>query len=152
MPGKTNPVTVEAAMLVSAQVMGLDRANQVAGMLGRVRAQHGRAARRIQRSHADRAPLPRRLGKLSSVVVDHIVPNAKRSRAYAESSPALITAISPQIGYDKAAKVGKEVARGLSIREGLKQLGYTDREVDKILGPPEPRRPTNRKVKSVSKI
>jgi fumarate hydratase class II len=29
--------------------------------------------------------------------------------------------------------VGKRLARGLSVRDGLKQLGYTDREVDKIL-------------------
>jgi fumarate hydratase, class II len=79
------------------------------------------------------ALLSEALRKLSSVVLDHVVPDVKRSRAYAEGSPALITAISPAIGYDKAAKMGKKVVRGLSIRDGLKQLGYTDREADKIL-------------------
>ncbi|MEM3759333.1 MAG: lyase family protein, partial [Saccharolobus sp.] len=34
MPGKTNPVTVEASLLISAQVVGLDHANQFASMLG----------------------------------------------------------------------------------------------------------------------
>ena len=29
--------------------------------------------------------------------------------------------------------MGKKLARGLSVRDGLKQLGYTEREVDKIL-------------------
>ena len=29
--------------------------------------------------------------------------------------------------------MGKKLARGLSIRDGLKQLGYTDSEVEKIL-------------------
>jgi len=132
MPGKTNPVTVEAAMLVSAQVMGLDRANQVAGMLGEFELSMGvplvgyNVVTQI-------ALLTEALSKLSKVVLDHVVPDVKRNRAYAESSPALVTAISPEIGYDKAAKVVKRLARGLSVRDGLKQLGYTDREVDKIL-------------------
>jgi fumarate hydratase, class II len=132
MPGKTNPVTVEAAMLVSAQVMGLDRANQVAGMLGEFELSMGVPLVGYNVSKQV-ALLSEALGKLSSVVLDYIVPNVKRNRAYAESSPALITAITPEIGYDKAAEVGKKLGRGLSIRDGLKQLGYTDSEVEKIL-------------------
>ncbi len=132
MPGKTNPVTVEAAMLASAQVMGLDRANEVAGTLGEFELSMGvplvgyNVALQI-------SLLSEALRKLSSVVLDHIAPNVKKSRAFAEASPALVTAISPAIGYDKAAKVGKKVARGLSVRDGLRQLGYTDREITKIL-------------------
>jgi fumarate hydratase class II len=34
MPGKTNPVTVEAAMLASAQIVGLDAANSYANLFG----------------------------------------------------------------------------------------------------------------------
>ncbi len=34
MPGKTNPVTAEASMLISAQIVGLDQANQFASNLG----------------------------------------------------------------------------------------------------------------------
>ncbi|HUH99870.1 MAG TPA: class II fumarate hydratase [Nitrososphaerales archaeon] len=132
MPGKTNPVTVEAAMLVAVQVMGLDRSNQAAGMLGEFELSMGvplvgyNVATQI-------VLLSEAMSKLSSLVLDHIVPNVKKNRLNAESSPALITAISPEIGYDKAAKVGKKLQRGLSIRDGLKQLGYTEREVDKIL-------------------
>jgi len=132
MPGKTNPVTVEAAMLVAAQVMGLDRANQVAGMLGEFELSMGVPLVGYNVS-TQVALLSEALGKLSSVVIDHVVPNVKRNRAYAESSPALITAIAPEIGYDKAAKVGKKLAHGLSIRAGLKQLGYTEKEVEMIL-------------------
>ena len=132
MPGKTNPVTVEAAMLASAQIMGFDRANQVAGMFGEFELSMGvpllgyNVVTQI-------SLLSEALTRLSSVVLDHVVPNVKRNKAYAESSPALITAISPKIGYDKAAKAGKKLAHGLSVRDGLKQLGYTDREIAKIL-------------------
>jgi fumarate hydratase, class II len=132
MPGKTNPVTVEAALLVSAQVMGLDRSNQVAGMLGEFELSMGVPLVGYNVT-TQIALLSEALRKLSSVVLDHVVPNVKKNRAYAEASHALITAISPAIGYDKATKVGKKLARGLSIRDGLKQLGYSDREVDKIL-------------------
>ena len=34
MPGKVNPVTVEASMLASAQVIGLEQASNIAGLLG----------------------------------------------------------------------------------------------------------------------
>jgi fumarate hydratase class II len=132
MPGKTNPVTVEAVMLAAAQVEGLDKANRVAGMLGDFELSMGVPLVGYNVT-TQIALLSEALRKLSSVVLDHIVPNVKRNRAYAESSPALITAISPEIGYDKAAKVGKRLARGLSIRDALKQLGYSDREVDKIM-------------------
>ena len=132
MPGKTNPVTVEAAILVSAQVMGLDRANQVAGMLGEFELSMGVPLVGYNVT-LQIALLSESLRKLSSVVLDHVVANVRKSRAYAETTPALITAIAPVIGHDKAAKVGKKLARGLSIRDGLKQLGYTDKEADKIL-------------------
>lgn len=132
MPGKTNPVTVEAAMLASAQVMGLDRANQIAGLLGDFELSMGVPLVGYNVG-TQAALLSEALGKLSSMVLEHVSPNIERSRAYAERSPALVTAISPEVGYDRAAKLGKRVARGLSVREGLKELGYTDDEVERIL-------------------
>ncbi len=132
MPGKTNPVTAEAAMLVSAQVMGLDRANQVAGMLGEFELSMGvplvgyNVVTQIEL-------LSEALRKTSLVVIDHVVPDVKRNKRYAETSPSLITAISPKIGYDRAAEIGYKLRRGSSTREALKELGYTAKEVDDIL-------------------
>jgi fumarate hydratase class II len=132
MPGKTNPVTVEAAMLVSAQVMGLDRANQVGGMLGEFELSMGvplvgyNVVTQIEL-------LSEALRKMSSAVIDHIVADVKRNRRYAEASSSLITAISPSIGYDRAASIGRNLGRGSSVRDALRELGYTEKEVDKIL-------------------
>ena len=119
-------------MLVSAQVMGLDQANQVAGMLGEFELSMGVPLVGYNVT-TQITLLAEALRKLSSVVLDHVVPNSKKNRAYAETSPALITAISPEMGYDKASKVGKKLARGLSIRDALKQVGYSKREVDDLL-------------------
>jgi fumarate hydratase, class II len=73
------------------------------------------------------------LNRLSSLVIDHIVPNKERARGYAETSPALITLVSPKIGYDKASEIGKGMAKGVSIRTALKKLGYGEKEIDAIL-------------------
>jgi len=73
------------------------------------------------------------LRKLSSLVIDHIVPMEEKARAYAETSPALITLVSPRIGYDKAAEMGKQVAKGVTIRTALKKLGYGEKEINALL-------------------
>jgi fumarate hydratase class II len=132
MPGKTNPVTVEAAMLVSAQVMGLDKANQVAGMLGEFELSMGVPLLGYN-VVTQVGLLSEALRKTSSVVIDHVVANVQRNKRYAETSSALITAISPSIGYDRASRIGKRLRNGSSTREALKELGYSEKEVNKIL-------------------
>ncbi len=132
MPGKTNPITVESAVLACAEVMGMDAANQIAASLGEFELAMGVPLMGYNMVVQTKL-LSEALNKVGAVVVDHVVPNRQRNLAYAESSPALITVISPKIGYDKASKVGKRLARGVPIREALKELGYSSEDVDKIL-------------------
>jgi len=132
MPGKTNPVTVESALLACAQVMGLDEANKVSAMLGEFEVSMGVPLMGYNLVSQIRL-LVEALLKLSTVVLDHVSPQRARSLRFAESSPALVTVISPKIGYDKAAAIGKKLEGGLSIREALKELGYGEKEIDKIL-------------------
>jgi fumarate hydratase class II len=131
MPGKTNPVTVESAMLACAQVLGLDYSNRVGSMLGEFELAMGVPLLGYNLV-CQISLLSEALRKMSSLVTDHVVPDVRRNRRYAESSPALVTVISPRIGYDKAAKIGKRLVRGLSIRDALEELGYTEKEIDKI--------------------
>lgn len=132
MPGKTNPVTVEASLLISAQIVGLDHANQFASMLGEFELAMGipligyNVVTQINL-------LSEALNKFSELVIGGMVPNVEKMRRYAESSPSLITIISPIIGYDKASEIGKKLNKGMSIREALKELGFKDEEIDKIL-------------------
>ena len=132
MPGKTNPITVESCLQASVQVMGLDHAVQLAGMLGEFELSMG-----IPLTGYDVVTeidlLSEALTKMTKVVIENIVPNEEKMKKYAESSPSLITVISPKIGYDKASKIGKQLAKGMSIREALKELGYSDKEIDEIL-------------------
>lgn len=132
MPGKTNPVTVEATLLISAQVVGLDHANQFASMLGEFELSMGipLVGYNIvtQVNFVSEA-----LEKMSKLVIDGMVANVEKMKRYAESSPSLITIVSPVIGYDKASEIGKKLNKGMSIREALRELGYSDNEINKIL-------------------
>lgn len=132
MPGKTNPVTLESALLASAEVVGLDGANAFAASLGEFELTMGVPLMGYNVVLQTKL-LSEALNKVSSLVIDHVVPMKKKSRHYAESSPALITLVSPKIGYDKAAVLGKELAKGANIRSALKKLGYGPKEIDSLL-------------------
>ncbi|MDG6983899.1 MAG: fumarate hydratase [Nitrososphaerota archaeon] len=132
MPGKTNPVTVESALLASAEVIGLDGANSFAAALGEFELAMGVPLMGYNLVLQSKL-LSEALNKVSTLVVDHVVPMKAKALAYAEASPALITLVSPKIGYDKAAVLGKEVAKGVTVRSALKKLGYGPREIESIL-------------------
>jgi fumarate hydratase class II len=132
MPGKTNPVTVESALLACAEVAGLDAANNQAALLGEFELTMGVPLMAYNLVLQTKL-LSEALRRMASLVIDNIVPSKERGRRYAESSPALITVISPRIGYDKAAVVGKQLAKGVPIRSALKDLGFSEKQIEKIL-------------------
>lgn len=132
MPGKTNPVTVEASLLACSQIIGLDHANQMAGTLGEFELSMGVPLMGYNVTLQVKL-LSEALNKMSSNVVQGLVPNKNRMRRFAETSPSLITVLSPTIGYDKATKIGKKLSESHSIREALKELGYKDKEIDHLL-------------------
>ena len=132
MPGKTNPVTVESALLASAEVIGLDGANSFAAALGEFELTMGVPLMGYNLVLQAKL-LSEALNKISTLVIDHVVPMKAKALAYAETSPALITLVSPKIGYDKASVLGKEIAKGVSVRAALKKLGYGPKEIDSIL-------------------
>ncbi|BCU67492.1 fumarate hydratase [Sulfolobales archaeon HS-7] len=132
MPGKTNPVTVESAMQGVAEVIGLDHANQILSMYGEFELSMGIPVMGYN-IISQIEILSQVLNKLSSVVLSGIVPNKERCIKYAESSPSLITILSPTIGYDKASEIGRKVAKGVSIRDSLRELNFSEDQINKIL-------------------
>jgi Fumarase len=119
-------------MLVASQVIGLDHSNQVLSTLGEFELSMGIPLMGynvvLQSSLLSEA-----LSKMSNVVLSSIKPNKERLYKLAESSPALITVLSPVIGYDKASQIGKRLSHGVSIREALRELGYNEEEINRIL-------------------
>jgi fumarate hydratase class II len=134
MPGKVNPVLVEAMTQVSAQVIGNDATIAFAGSQGnfelnvylpviaRNLLESIRLLANVTRLFADRC-------------VAGIEADVERCLAYAESSPSLGTSLNPHIGYERAAEIVKEsVKTGRSVREIVVERGLlSDEEVDRAL-------------------
>jgi fumarate hydratase class II len=123
MPGKVNPVIPEAVAMAAAQVIGHDAAIAVAAMNGNLDLNtmmpviaYDLLSSLDLLANASRA--------LAERCIAGIEANRERCRSYAESSPAVVTALAPVIGYDAAAGlVKKSLAEGISMREALRASG-----------------------------
>src|SRR5258707_14672005 len=70
-------------------------------------------------------------------LVEGTQPNHKRIAEYLQRSLMLVTALSPVIGYDKAAAIAHDTHReDLSLNEAAIKSGYIDEErFDEIVDP-----------------
>jgi len=127
MPGKVNPVVPEAVLMVASRVIGNDATVAWAGASGafELNVQIPVMAQAVLESI-------RLLSNAARLLADRavagITANVDRARAYAESSPAIVTPLNRVIGYEAAAKVAKHaVAHGVTIREAVLDLGFVGR-------------------------
>jgi fumarate hydratase class II len=127
MPGKVNPVVPEAVLMVCARVVGNDATVAWAGASGsfELNVQIPVIAQGVLESI-------RLLANASRVLADKtitgITANVDKARAYAESSPSIVTPLNRVIGYEAAAKVAKKaVADGVTVREAVVALGFVER-------------------------
>ncbi|GGR50963.1 class II fumarate hydratase [Nocardioides luteus] len=124
MPGKVNPVVPEATLMVAFQVIGNDAAVAAAGASGAFELNVAMPvmARNILESIR---LLSTSMTVLAQRTVDGIEPVPERLRAYAESSPSIVTPLNKHIGYEAAAKVAKQaLAQGATIKETVIEMGY----------------------------
>jgi fumarate hydratase class II len=127
MPGKVNPVIPEATLMVAARVVGNDATIAWSGASGAFELNvaipvMGTALLESIRllSNASRA--------LADKAVHGLEADVERARALAESSPSIVTPLNKIIGYEAAAKIAKHsVARGITIREAVIDLGFVER-------------------------
>ncbi|WP_228990630.1 aspartate ammonia-lyase [Streptomyces sp. DH8] len=127
MPGKVNPVIPEAVLMVAAQVVGNDATVAAAGAAGNfeLNVMLPVMAKNLLESVRLLANASR---LLADRTVDGITADAERARAYAESSPSVVTPLNRYIGYEEAAKVAKKSLKdGTTIRETVLALGYVER-------------------------
>ncbi len=136
MPGKVNPVILEMAIQVSAQVIGNDAVVTLGGSLGvlELNVMLPVMARNLLESIgilASAATL------LSERCVSGITPNRKRCEELIEQSLAMVTPLAVKIGYDKAAEIAHEAYHsGRTIREILMERKILPpQEIEKILDP-----------------
>jgi fumarate hydratase class II len=128
MPGKVNPTQSEAMTMVCVQVMGNDAAISFAGSQGNFELNVFKPVIIHNLLHSI-ALLSDACVLFAKYCVDGIVPNREKIKQYLESSLMLVTALSPHIGYDKAAKVAKYAhEKGITLRQACEQLGFLKAE------------------------
>jgi fumarate hydratase, class II len=127
MPGKVNPVLPEATLMVCARVVGHDATVAWAGAAGNfeLNVMMPVLADSLLESLRILAAATR---LLATRCIDGITADVARMRAFAESSPSIVTPLNGLIGYDAAAAVVKRaLADGLTIREAVIAQGHLDR-------------------------
>ncbi|MEP6800351.1 MAG: aspartate ammonia-lyase [Acidobacteriota bacterium] len=136
MPGKVNPSLLECLNMLCFQIIGMDTANLLAVGGGQLELN---VMMPLLAHNLTRGPqlLINFLPILRKRCLDGITANADKCRHYLEQSPSVITALTPKIGYAKAAEVFKEaVARGVLVREVLiEKRIVTEKELEEAMAP-----------------
>ncbi|MDQ1238074.1 MAG: fumarate hydratase, class [Thermodesulfobacteriota bacterium] len=134
MPGKVNPTQCEAMTMVAVQVMGLDTAIAFAGSQGNFELNVFKPVMIF-----DVLQSIQLLGDTCNSFTDHLLKNLKANEKridfLVKESLMLVTALTPVIGYDKAAKAAhKAHAENITLRESCLSLGFlTKKEFDSMI-------------------
>jgi len=142
MPGKTNPTQSEALTMVCCQVFGNQMTISVAGSQGHFELNVYKPVLAYCMMQSIRL-----LGDAARSFTENCVvgikANESRIRELMERSLMLVTALSPHIGYDKAAQVAKAAhANGTTLREEAVKLGFVSgEEFDRLVRPEKMTRP-----------
>ena len=136
MPGKVNPTQSEAMTMVCTQVHGNDAAIGFAGSQGNFELNVFKPVIIHNFLHSVRL-LADACRCFREFCVEGIVADAAKLKDYTSRSLMLVTALSPKIGYDKAAEVAKKAHKeGSTLKDACLALGYLKAdEFDKLVRP-----------------
>jgi len=128
MPGKVNPTQCEAMTMVAVQVMGNDAAIGFAGSQGNFELNVFKPVIIYNFLHSVRL-LSDACHSFTEHCAKGIEVNQPQIDEYVRTSLMLVTALSPVVGYDKAAKIAHTAHHeGSSLREAALKLGFLTAE------------------------
>jgi fumarate hydratase, class II len=136
MPGKVNPTQSEAMTMVCTQVLGNDVAVAIAGSQGNFELNVFKPV--IIRNFLHSARILSDVSRtFREFCVEGLKANKERIDQLVGSSLMLVTALSPKIGYEKAAEIAKKAHKeGTTLKEAALSLGYlTEAEYDDLVRP-----------------
>jgi fumarate hydratase class II len=123
MPGKVNPTQCEALTMVCAQVLGNDVALTVGAASGNFELNVYKPLIARNFLHSLRL-LSDAMASFDQHCARGIEPDRERIAELLANSLMLVTALSPHIGYDAAARIARHAhTQGLSLREAALALG-----------------------------
>lgn len=133
MPGKVNPTQCESMAMVACQVIGNDAAITMACSKGRLELNVFRPVM-IYNLLDSITLLGDSVSNFYCKCVEGIQPNRTAIEHHLDNSLMTVTALTPTIGYEKAATIVKEAFdENISIAEAGEKLGILSREECKKL-------------------
>ncbi len=142
MPGKVNPTQCEALTMICAQVIGNDTVITVAGSQGNFELNVFKPVIIHNLLYSIRL-LTDSCRTFTDYCIKGLEVNKEKIDAYLNNSLMLVTALSPVIGYDRAAQIAlKAHNEGKTLKEACLELGFLSEEEfssvvrpEKMLGP-----------------
>lgn len=136
MPGKVNPTQCEALAMVAVQVMGYDAAVAFAGASGYLEMNVYKPMMIFNLLQSARL-MADSCHNFTEFLVAGMTPNHKKITQYVEQSLMLVTALSPEIGYDKASQIAHHAfEQDLTLRAAALALGHvSEAEFDRLINP-----------------
>jgi fumarate hydratase class II len=136
MPGKVNPTQSESLTMVCTQVMGNNATIAFAGSQGNFELNVFKPVMVFNYLHSVDI-LSDACVNFANFCVVGIEPNLDIINSYLDNSLMLVTALAPEIGYDKAAEIAKEAHKdGSTLKQKALELGYISSErFDEIVVP-----------------
>ncbi len=136
MPGKVNPTQCEAMTMIAVQVHGNNAAIAFAGSQGNFELNVFKPVIIYNFLHSVTL-LRDACHGFVDFMINGITLNRERIDHYVKNSLMLVTALSPKIGYDKAARIAHTAyVENTGLREACLELGYlTGEEFDEIVRP-----------------
>ncbi len=143
MPGKVNPTQSEALTMVCVQVLGYDAAIGIAGSQGNFELNVFKPVIAHDLLHAIEL-LTDATRSFREHCVEGLQADRERIDEHVTNSLMLVTALTPRIGYDKAAEIAKKAHKeGTTLRAAALALGHLDEaEFDALMRPEAMTRPS----------
>jgi fumarate hydratase class II len=136
MPGKVNPTQCEAIVMIAIQVLGDDGAVAFAGSQGNFELNAMRPIIINAFLHSATI-LADGCEKFRIYSVEGTQLNHQKIAGYVENSLMLVTALSPVIGYQNAARIAEQAdADGSTLRAAALKSGHVDAATfDRVVDP-----------------
>ncbi|HCU96145.1 MAG TPA: class II fumarate hydratase [Actinobacteria bacterium] len=135
MPGKVNPTQAEAMLMVCLQVRGNDSVIAAAGAEGNFELNAFRPVAISNFLHSARL-LSSACDCFREFLVEGARLNEARLAADVARSVMMVTALSPEIGYDKAAEIAHlAMAQDLTLRDAALASGVSADLYDRVVVP-----------------
>ncbi|MFG1705057.1 class II fumarate hydratase [Nonomuraea sp. M3C6] len=135
MPGKVNPTQAEAMLMVAIQVIGDDSAVSMAGAEGNFELNAFRPVIINNVLHSARI-LADMMDHFRAYLVEGAHLDTARLKENVDRSVMMVTALSPVIGYDQAARIAhRALEENLTLKDAALRSGVSPALYDRVVDP-----------------